>query len=294
MSKKLAVITPVYNRANLIKKLFDSLRAQNSEEFEWIIVDDGSEDNITEVVNCFKKETHFPILFFRQENSGKCAALNYGISMCDSELTMVVDSDDYLTNNAVNDILNYWYEINSRPDCIGIASYKQYEDGSISGKKFKLLSEKATLNKLNYHDRRHGELTLIYKTELVKNHPFFVYESEKFSSEEIQYNELDKEGKLYLLHKPSIIMEYQEDGITNNYWNIWVKNPNGTNKLIWSKYHHVIDLNLIDIIIKKIKTILQYDMLVNSSPNYNLSQSPNVFLSVVLYFPSKILLKIKR
>lgn len=291
MKKKLAVVTPVYNRADLIRKLFSSLKRQMSEEFEWIIIDDGSNDNIAEVVEEFKLYSEFPIQFLKQENSGKCAALNHGISKCNAELVMVVDSDDYLTNDAIYNILNFWKIVKNKSDCIGIASYKQFEDGKISGKTFGSITEKATLNKLNYHEQRHGELTLTYRTDLLKKHPFFVCEGEKFSSEEIQYNELDKEGKLYLLHKTSIVIEYQENGITKNYWNIWVKNPIGTKRLLRSKYNHTIELNVIDIIIKKIKTIVQYDMLVNCSRDFSLREAPNVPLAACLYLPSRFILK---
>lgn len=49
-----SIITPIYNRADLITKLFESLNKQTLHSFEWIIIDDGSTDNLEEVVNRFK------------------------------------------------------------------------------------------------------------------------------------------------------------------------------------------------------------------------------------------------
>ena len=48
MTKPITVFTPTYNRAKLLSKLYDSLKAQTSFDFEWLIVDDGSTDNTLE------------------------------------------------------------------------------------------------------------------------------------------------------------------------------------------------------------------------------------------------------
>ena len=50
------VFTPTYNRARLLKRLYESLKEQSDKDFEWIIVDDGSKDNTEEVVQGFIKE----------------------------------------------------------------------------------------------------------------------------------------------------------------------------------------------------------------------------------------------
>ena len=287
--KTLSIVTPVYNRARLMERVFGSLILQTNEEFEWIIIDDGSNDNIEEIVKGFLQKASFPILYLTQSNAGKCAALNYAFSKCDTELVMVLDSDDYLAENAVSQIIAFWRTVKKQKDCIGIASYKQQEDGKISGRLFDPTIKKTTLNRLNYHYRRHGELALAYKTELVRRHPFMVSKGEKFSSEEIQYNELDREGMLYLLNAVTMIMEYQPDGLTKNYWKLWMENPMATKMLLNSKYRHTLDLDPADVLIKKIKTIVQYDMLASRSSSFKLRQAPNKALAVCLYLPSALL-----
>ena len=71
----ITVFTPTFNRANKLYRVFESLQKQTFRDFEWVIVDDGSSDNTTEVVEGFKKmDTDFAIVYHRQKNAGKCAS----------------------------------------------------------------------------------------------------------------------------------------------------------------------------------------------------------------------------
>ena len=73
---KITVFTPTYNRAYIIENLYRSLQRQSFRDFEWVIVDDGSSDNTEELVNGWKNENDFPIIYFKQPNGGKCSAIN--------------------------------------------------------------------------------------------------------------------------------------------------------------------------------------------------------------------------
>ena len=59
----LSIITPTYNRANKLHVAFNSLMNQTNKNFEWIIVDDGSNDNTPDVVSAFVKIANFPIIY---------------------------------------------------------------------------------------------------------------------------------------------------------------------------------------------------------------------------------------
>ena len=102
--KTVTIITPTYNRAELLKNLYQSLEQQNNKDFEWLIVDDGSTDCTQEVVEKIANKASFHIDYIWKENGGKHTALNVGIRTIHTELTMIVDSDDRLLPNAVDDI----------------------------------------------------------------------------------------------------------------------------------------------------------------------------------------------
>ena len=75
----LTILTPTYNRANLLLNLYKSLVIQKEKNFIWMIVDDGSTDNTEEVVKTFQEENKIPIEYIHKENGGKHTVMNMGI-----------------------------------------------------------------------------------------------------------------------------------------------------------------------------------------------------------------------
>ncbi len=91
-----SIIIPTYNRANFIQIAIKSVLAQSYQEFEIIIVDDGSTDNTIEVVNAFADPR---IQYYYTENSERSAARNLGIQKCGGEYVCFLDSDDAFKPN---------------------------------------------------------------------------------------------------------------------------------------------------------------------------------------------------
>lgn len=101
----LTIFTPTYNRGYVLGKLYESLCKQTCFKFEWLIVDDGSEDDTSAKVKKWMKENDkFKIRYIYQNNQGKQLAFNTGVENCELEYFFCVDSDDYLTDNAVEEI----------------------------------------------------------------------------------------------------------------------------------------------------------------------------------------------
>jgi len=92
---KVSVVIPSYNRAHLISETIQSVLAQTFQDFETIVVDDGSIDNTSEVVS------NFPVRYFHQENRGLPAARNAGIRLSHGEYIAFLDSDDLLLRHAL-------------------------------------------------------------------------------------------------------------------------------------------------------------------------------------------------
>ena len=99
----ISFIIPTYNSANTIKRAVDSILDQNTNlEYEIIVVDDGSTDNTEEVLKCYEDVER--IKYFKKENSGVADTRNYGVKMATGEYIIFVDSDDYISENLLNDI----------------------------------------------------------------------------------------------------------------------------------------------------------------------------------------------
>ena len=76
MNYTFTVFTPTFNRAASIHRVYESLKSQTFRDFEWLIVDDGSEDDTAILVGNWIKETDFPITYMKQNHAGKHVAWN--------------------------------------------------------------------------------------------------------------------------------------------------------------------------------------------------------------------------
>jgi glycosyltransferase involved in cell wall biosynthesis len=92
-----SVIIPTYNRADLIDRTLDTVRGQRFENFEVLVVDDGSKDNTADVVQPFLDDPRFRYLF--KENAERGAARNYGLNRARGEYVIFLDSDDLFHPN---------------------------------------------------------------------------------------------------------------------------------------------------------------------------------------------------
>ena len=87
----ISVILPTYNRAEFISAALDSLFAQTYQNWECIIIDDGSTDDTVEVLKAYEDPR---MVYLYQDNQGVSAARNIGISQCKGDMIALLDSDD--------------------------------------------------------------------------------------------------------------------------------------------------------------------------------------------------------
>ena len=96
---RFTVLTPTYNRAHLLERLYRSLCTQTFNDFEWIIVDEGSTDYTKTLVT--KWMCRFPMRYVPKPNGGKHTAVNLGVQEAVGEWILIVDSDDWLLPSAL-------------------------------------------------------------------------------------------------------------------------------------------------------------------------------------------------
>ena len=88
----LSVIIPTFNRASLLRKAIESVLSQTYQDFQLIIIDDGSEDDTSYVVSGFKESR---IKYIRKDRGGVASARNLGIKESVGEFLAFLDSDDW-------------------------------------------------------------------------------------------------------------------------------------------------------------------------------------------------------
>lgn len=224
---KLTVFTPTYNRAYLLDRLYHSLQRQSFRDFEWLIVDDGSTDSTEALVNGWLGENNaFPIRYYKQANGGKCRAINRGLELAAGELFLVADSDDFLTDDALEKI-DRWEKALPKGEryCgvsgnLGISAEKTtntlfpngFYDGSL----------------LDRYKNVDGERAFAFYTEIHRRYNYPVFKGETFMTEAVAYNRMAHDGyKMRFFNDIICVYEYQKDGLTKAGNRLFLQNPRG-------------------------------------------------------------------
>ena len=222
---KITVFTPTYNRGYLLDKLYESLLKQTNTDFEWLIIDDGSNDNTSNIINKFIDDDKIRIRYFYQENGGKHRAINKGLDIAEGELFFIVDSDDTLIPTAIELVLEKYKSVENCPEFAGISFNRGYSEKKIVGKTF-YLEFKDFTNLERGRNNILGDKSEIYRTEILRNIKFPEIEGENFMSEIVLWNEVARQGyKLRWYNEIIYICNYLEDGLTVNRDNIYLRNP---------------------------------------------------------------------
>ena len=194
----LTILTPTYNRASHLRKLYDSLTGQTDPDFEWLVVDDGSTDETQELLEELMQEHRLQMRVLRQENGGKHRALNRGIAQIETELTFLVDSDDYLPPEAVETIHRYhekYYETFCKSIAVkdardipendsdvilcGYSFLRCHADGRVNTAYFPEDEMIGTYRDVRINGNIGGDKAEVFYTEILKRYPFPTFEGEK-------------------------------------------------------------------------------------------------------------------
>lgn len=240
MSVNITVFTPTYNRAYIIRKLYESLQRQTYLNFEWIVVDDGSSDETEELFNkLVKTEKKFSIRYFKKNNGGKCRAINYALDYASGKLFFIVDSDDYLTDDALEKIVNWEKELPKNEMFCGVAGNLGTSPSVTPNTIFAGEYYEGSL--LDRYKQVDGERAIVFYTELHKKYRYPEFEGEKFMTEAVVYNRMAHDGYKMRFYNDIIwIYEYREDGLTKAGNTLFINNPKGyglwlKEKIIYSR-----------------------------------------------------------
>ncbi len=222
----ITVFTPAFNRAHTIWRTYQSLCRQTCKDFIWMVIDDGSTDNTSELVLQWKENSEFEIIYIYQQNQGMHGAHNTAYQNITTELNVCIDSDDYMPEGAIELITNFWRN-NGSEKYAGIIGLDVDLNQQIIGTEFPNNLKETTLTDF-YANGGKGDKKLVYRTEVIKKYPEYpIFDNEKYVGLAYKYMLIDQNYTLLTINKPLVVVEYQQDGSSNNmlrqYWN----NPKG-------------------------------------------------------------------
>lgn len=229
---KITLFTPTYNRAYILETLYRSIQRQTFRDFEWLVIDDGSTDNTEELVRSWMNDGNdFPIRYYKQPNGGKCRAINRGLDLAEGELFFIMDSDDYLTDNALERVAYWESTIAGESMFMGVVGNRgtsetyspnrplgaPYRDGNV----FERYPE-YTKNVID------GEHAGVWYTELHRKYKYPEFEGENFMTPCIPWNRMAHDGyKVRVFDEIIWVCNYLRDGLTMQGNMRFIKNPAG-------------------------------------------------------------------
>ncbi|WP_026672558.1 glycosyltransferase family 2 protein [Alkalihalobacterium bogoriense] len=227
MNPTLTVFTPTFNRAYCLNKCYESLVRQTSQDFLWLIIDDGSTDNTRLLVEEWIREDKIKISYYYQDNQGMHGAHNTAYEKIETELNVCIDSDDFMSDDAVEKIVSFWTKHGS--DLLaGIVALDATPTGEIIGTTLPTSLTAATLTELYGKYKIKGDKKLVYRTKLMKETPPYpLFVGEKYCPLSYKYILIDQKCPLLIMNEIVCYVDYQTDGSSMNMIHQYKKNPRG-------------------------------------------------------------------
>lgn len=223
--KVITVFTPTYNRAYCLSKCYESLLRQTSNNFEWLVIDDGSTDDTRELVDTWARTCQkFKIRYLYKDNGGMHSGYNTAYPNISTELAMAVDSDDWLPPDAIEKICNFWAQ-NKSDDIAGIIGLDVNPSGKVIGDELPPV-KRLKVYDFYYRYHRRGDKKMIYRTALMAPISAPEFPGERLFPTCYRYYLLDLHYDMLVLNEPLCVVDYAADGFTRNILRQYKKNLN--------------------------------------------------------------------
>ena len=229
MNPKVTMLTTTYNRAELLRTCYQSLKAQTCQEFQWLVIDDGSTDHTAEVMAELQADSHeFELHYYRKENGGKHTAWNFSHPYIRGEWVGFLDDDDQLTPDAVETIFQYLdqYGGDGRIWCLTFQR-KYISTGKVvcdwEGPQ-EILSDHIAFR---INGGMAGDCLDVVRSALFREFTIPTFENERFLGEAPLWMHYGWQYKTVYIKRAIYMAEYLEGGLTRGGRAMRLKNPLG-------------------------------------------------------------------
>ena len=168
MNSKITIITPSFNRAHTLERVFKSIENQSFRDLKWIVMDDGSTDETKSLVEGFQKNADFEIDYYYNENQHKFHTVFEGVRKVTSPYFVIWDSDDAYPSDSLQIL---YQEITNLPDnqrFIAVMGLCAYENGELVGDKYPEEVYDGFILNIRYKYKVRGDKNGIFNTSVYK------------------------------------------------------------------------------------------------------------------------------
>ena len=221
---RFSVLTPTYNRAHTLGRVYESLCAQTFHDFEWVIVDDGSTDQTKELVGSWKP--FFPVRYFWKANGGKHSAVNLGVKVAAGEFVLIFDSDDRCVPDALERFDHHWQQIPAPGRFAALGVLCRTPEGALVGRPYQASPIDAFTLKdaIRYAAGREG--WGIIRTDVLRQFPY--PEGERFVIEGLVWNRVLRQYAVRFVNEPLRIWYPTRGGLSDSWRDLLLSSPEAT------------------------------------------------------------------
>ena len=285
---KLSILTATYNRGEYLQKLYDSIKANLKYNLncEWIIVDDGSNDDTKKYVKKFIDENIISIIYYYQKNNGKMSAINEAAKLASGNLMVDCDSDDYFVPDAFQKIEKHANKLLENENLYGMVFLKKENNGTISGQEFKSQGQITSMFDLYFKDDVQGEKIIVFNSKIRKMYFHKLEHNEKFITEARMYHQMDEKYKIITFNEAVEQGSYIEDGYTKNISKTFKDSPFG----YYMYFKEILSKDMRGVLFKKRLYVIKHYILFgyltkNKFDNSFMKDKINRVLYKILYVP---------
>lgn len=211
---KISVIVPVYKAEKFLHRCVDSIIAQTFQDFEVLLIDDGSPDKSGEICDAYAKNDA-RVRAFHKENGGVSSARNFAIEQAHGEWLCFIDSDDYWDSNRFLDIAK---DIHDEIDVVHFGYKKELKNGKF--KKYCEFTEKKTIDKSSFFQSgifSSCSVSFLFRTNHIKRYKLRFNQKIKYSEDRefIIKSVLLSSNKILLLSNCDYVYTYNISSATN-------------------------------------------------------------------------------
>ena len=231
--KTLTVFTPTYNRAHTLERLYRSLCAQTCQDFDWLVIDDGSTDDTRGLIEKFTAEGRIPIRYIYKENGGLFTGYNAAYEAIETELNVCIDSDDSMPEKAVEIILGTWAEKGADRYC-GLRGLDfDMDSGNPIGGLFPEGMTECFFPDLFARNIHRGDTKQVMRTSLMKAvAPQEGFPGEKNFNPVYMLLQVTDKYPLLVVNECFCLVQYQQgDSMSHNIWRQYLDSPRSFAKM---------------------------------------------------------------
>jgi glycosyltransferase involved in cell wall biosynthesis len=210
------VYTPTFNRAHTLHRVFDSLQAQTSRDFEWLVIDDGSTDDTAALMARYQSEAGFSIRYLQQPHRGAHHAHNLALREARGQVMIKLDSDDGCVPEALARLQQHWEDIPAaqRDSFSGVTALCRDQNGQLVGSRFPADPLDCSAAALEYRHKVRGEKWGFLRLDVLRQFAFpedvpgnFIPESYIWCqvSRRYQTRHINEELRIYWTDAPSLV-----------------------------------------------------------------------------------------